>query len=92
MSIEQIVERVAGGELAILLIEEAPMPGASTPRWVVDYAVQVDTVLLNDWWITADQAETWVDSHDLPVSVAVLDQMVAFGNPVYRGVIFVTRS
>ncbi|MDJ0333932.1 peptidase C39 family protein [Salinibacterium sp. G-O1] len=92
LSIEQIVERIAGGELAILLIEEAPMHGASTPHWVVAHAVQGDTVLLNDPWITAEQGETWVDSHDLPVSIAVLDQMVAFGDPAYRGVIFVTRS
>ncbi|QYH35237.1 peptidase C39 family protein [Salinibacterium sp. M195] len=91
LSIEQITERVASGELAILLIEEEPMHDASTPHWVVAHAVDGDTVLLNDPWITAEQGETWVDSHDLPVSIAVLDQMVAFGDPTYRGVIFVAR-
>ncbi|MGV8851744.1 MAG: peptidase C39 family protein [Rhodoglobus sp.] len=91
LSIQQITERVAGGELAILLIEEEPMHDASTPHWVVAHSVKGDTVLLNDPWITAEQGETWVDSHDLPVSIAVLDHMVAFGDPTYRGVIFVAR-
>ncbi|RLQ83816.1 hypothetical protein D9C83_02915 [Salinibacterium amurskyense] len=91
LSIQQITERVAGGELAILLIEEEPMHDASTPHWVVAHSVKGDTVLLNDPWITAEQGETWVDSHDLPVSIAVLDRMVAFGDPTYRGVIFVAR-
>ncbi|WP_010204009.1 peptidase C39 family protein [Salinibacterium sp. PAMC 21357] len=91
LSIKQIVQRVSEGELAILLIEEEPMHDASTPHWVVAHAVQGDTVLLNDPWITAEQGETWVDSHDLPVSIAVLDQMSAFGDPAYRGVIFVAR-
>ncbi|WP_307841774.1 peptidase C39 family protein [Salinibacterium sp. SWN167] len=91
LSIQQISERVAGGELAILLIEEEPMHDASTPHWVVAHSVKGDTILLNDPWITAEQGETWVDSHDLPVSIAVLDQMVAFGDPTYRGVIFVAR-
>lgn len=91
LSIEQITARVAGGELAILLIEEEPMHDASTPHWVVAHSVKDDTVLLNDPWITAEQGETWVDSHDLPVSLAVLDQMIAFGDPAYRGVIFVAR-
>jgi hypothetical protein len=91
LSVEQITSRVADGELAILLIEEEPMHDASTPHWVVAHAVRGDTVLLNDPWITAGQGETWVDSHDLPVSTAILDRMVAFGDPAYRGVIFVAR-
>lgn len=91
LSIEQITERVADGELAILLIEEEPMHDASTPHWVVAHAVKGDTVIINDPWITAKQGETWVDSHDLPVSIEVLDRMVAFGDPAYRGVIFVAR-
>lgn len=91
LSIEQITERVAAGELAVLLIEEEPMHDVSTPHWVVAHSVKGDTVLLNDPWITAQQGETWVDSHDLPVSVAVLDQMIAYGDPAYRGVIFVAR-
>ncbi|EAR25793.1 hypothetical protein A20C1_07933 [marine actinobacterium PHSC20C1] len=91
LSIEQISARVSAGELAVLLIEEEPMHDASTPHWVVAHAVKGDTVLLNDPWITAEQGETWVDSHDLPVSIAVLDHMVAFGDPTYRGVIFMAR-
>lgn len=92
LSIAQLTKRVAGGELAILLIEEAPMHNASTPHWVVAHSVRGDTVLLNDPWITADQGETWVDSHDLPVSFEILDRMMAFGDPAYRGVIFVAHS
>ena len=91
LSVAQITQRVADGELAILLIEEEPMHDASTPHWVVAHAIRGDTVLLNDPWITAEHGETWVDSHDLPVSTAILDRMVAFGDPAYRGVIFVAR-
>ncbi len=84
----EITRRVAGGELALLLIDEEPMHGTSMPHWVLAHAVRGDTVLLHDPWSTAQQGESWVDSHDLPVSLEVLDRLAGFGSPAFRGVLF----
>jgi len=91
VEVAEILTRVSAGDYALLLIDEVIMHAASVPHWVVAHAVQGDTVLLHDPWVTADKGETWVDSHDLPVSAEVLDQLVAYGEPSYRGVIFVSR-
>lgn len=86
----EIVRRVAGGDYALLLINDAPMHDSSTAHWVLAHAAHGDTVLLHEPWVTEERGETWVDSHDLPVSVEVLDQLVSWGDPAYRGVIFIT--
>lgn len=88
----EILRRVADGDYALLLIDDAPMHDSSTPHWVLAHAAQGDTVLLHEPWVTNERGETWVDSHDLPVSVEVLDRLVSWGDPAYRGVIFITRS
>lgn len=91
VAVSEILARVSAGDYALLLIDEVIMHAASVPHWVVAHSVQGDTVLLHDPWVTADKGETWVDSHDLPVSAEVLDKLVAYGEPSYRGVIFVSR-
>lgn len=87
----EIVRRVAGGALALLLIDEQPMHGASVPHWVLAHAARGDTVLLHDPWSTSEQGESWVDSHDLPVSIEILDRLAAFDSPAFRGVLFLQR-
>lgn len=87
----EIVRRVAGGDYALLLIDDAPMHDSSTAHWVLAHAAQGDTVLLHEPWVTDKRGETWVDSHDLPVAIDVLDRLVTWGDPSYRGVIFLTH-
>ena len=87
----EIARRVAGGDYALLLIDDALMHDSSTAHWVLAHAAKDDTVLIHEPWVTEERGETWVDSHDLPVSIDVLDQIVSWGDPAYRGVIFISR-
>jgi hypothetical protein len=90
LDVDAVMARVSAGDLALLLIDEAIMHDSSIPHWVLAHSVRDRTVLLHDPWITAARGETWVDSHDLPVSAEALDTLLAFGEPAYRGVIFIT--
>ncbi|MFB6612067.1 peptidase C39 family protein [Agromyces sp. NPDC056379] len=91
LSIDEIGRRVASGRLALLLIDEQPMHGETGPHWVLAHAFQDGVFLIQDPWISSDDGETWVDTHDLPVAASDLDRMVAWGEAGYRGVVFVTR-
>ncbi|MFE6965710.1 peptidase C39 family protein [Agromyces sp. NPDC057679] len=91
IAIEEIARRVAGGDLALLLIDEAPMHGETGPHWVLAHAAGEGVIVIEDPWISSDEGETWVDSHELPIAHADLDRMVAWGEAGYRGVVFVGR-
>ena len=80
--------RVAGGERALLLIDEAPMHGEVGPHWIVAHAVAGDAVVVEDPWINVEAGETWVDTHQLPIHRGDLDQLVRWSAEGYRGVIF----
>ncbi|GAA1517748.1 hypothetical protein BJ978_001700 [Agromyces terreus] len=93
IAIDEVVRRIAGGESALLLIDEAPMHGETGPHWVLAHAVVPGeaVVLIQDPWITSERGETWVDTHDLPVAASDLDRMIAWGPSATRGVVFVGR-
>ncbi|MFK4728786.1 peptidase C39 family protein [Agromyces mediolanus] len=90
--VAEIARRVAGGELALLLIDEAPMHGETGPHWVLAHAADEEVVVIEDPWISSDLGESWVDTHELPIAHADLDRMVAWGEAGYRGVVFVDRG
>ena len=90
--VDEIAARVGGGELALLLIDLEPMFGFAVPHWVLAHAAADGVVVIDDPWISATWGETWVDAHELPVSTADLDRMLAWGDEGYRGVVFVTRA
>lgn len=92
IGIDEIVRRVSAGEVALLLIDEAPMHGETGPHWVLAHAARDGIVLIQDPWITSDQGETWVDTHDLPVAASDLDRMIAWGSEATRGVVFIGRA
>lgn len=91
VSMAEISQRVAAGEFALLLIDEAPMHGETGPHWVVAHAAVDDVVLLQDPWISVGDGETWVDTHDMPVRWAELDRLVRWSENAYRGVVFTGR-
>lgn len=88
VAVAEIVRRVAAGELALLLIDEAPMHAETAPHWILAHAVVDDVVIVQDPWIDSAHGETWVDAHELAVPAAELDRMVAWGDEGYRGVVF----
>lgn len=92
VEIARIARRIADGELALLLIDEAPMHGETGPHWVLAHAADDEIVVIEDPWISSDAGETWVDTHELPIAHADLDRMVAWGEAGYRGVVFVGRA
>ncbi len=89
VGVEEIASRVAGGEVALLLIDEHPMHGTHGPHWIVAHAADSDVVVVDDPWTESQHGETWVDTHDLPIAIADIDRLVRWGDDSYRGVIFV---
>lgn len=92
ITVAEIARRVANGELALLLIDEAPMHGSVEPHWVLAHAADADYLVIEDPWINSDAGETWVDTHDLPISHVDLDGMLAWDEAGYRGVVFLGRA
>jgi len=92
VSVDEIAARVSAGELALLLIDLEPMFGYAVPHWVLAHAAADGVVVIDDPWISATRGETWVDAHELPVTTADLDRMLAWGDEGYRGVVFVRRT
>lgn len=92
VTVDEISARLRAGELALLLIDLEPMLGFAVPHWVLAHAAADGVVIIDDPWISASWGETWVDAHELPVSFADLDGMLAWGDDGYRGVVFVTRE
>ena len=92
LSMSRIVDRIAAGEIALLLIDEAPMHGDPGPHWITAHAARGDLVLVQDPWVGVNEGETWVDTHDLPIRASSLDEMVAWGENRLRGVVFVASA
>jgi hypothetical protein len=88
VSVETIHTRLQAGELALLLIDLQPMFGFAVPHWVLAHAAGDGVVLMTDPWISVTWGESWVDAHEVPVAIADLDRMLAWGADGYRGVVF----
>lgn len=92
VGVGEIARRVADGELALLLIDEAPMHGEHGPHWVLAHASDGrDVVVIEDPWVNRASGETWVDVHELPVRLSDLDRLVRWSDTGYRGVVFLRR-
>lgn len=90
VDVAEIARRVAGGELALLLIDEEPMHAVHGPHWVLAHASDGhDVVVIEDPWVNRESGETWVDVHELPIRLADLDRLVRWSDEDYRGVVFV---
>ncbi len=93
VAISEIEHRVMGGSLALLLIDEGPMhDGQAVPHWVLAHHAADGVIVIQDPWITAEEGESWVDTHLLPIGSEIVDRMTAWGDAGYRGVIFLERS
>lgn len=86
----EVAARVAAGDQALLLIDEAPMHADPGPHWIVAHAAAGPYVVVEDPWVNRATGETWVDTHELPIHVDDLERLVAWGPEGYRGVIFLS--
>lgn len=74
----------------LLLISLKSMLGFDVPHWVLCHGATSDgAFVLEDPWVAADQGETWVDSHMLPVTEEVLGRISVMGETRYRGAVLI---
>jgi hypothetical protein len=91
LSIEVLASRIQAGDLALVLIDTQLMYGFAVPHWVLAHSVEQGLVIIDDPTISSTWGETWVDAHEIPISLETLDRMVAWGGDGYRGVVFIRR-
>lgn len=85
-----VAEAVAGGAVALLLIDLEPLIDDPTPHWVIASAVRDGVVLIDDPWVETTIGESWVMTHEIPMTTDALDGVVRWGSG-YRGVILLHR-
>lgn len=89
-AIEEIAEAVAGGAIAILLIDQMETHGHHAPHWVVAHHLDDGVFFVNDPWIERDAFETDADARDLPIDRETLDRMAWYGEPRYRSALILS--
>jgi hypothetical protein len=89
LSIDELATRIQAGDLALLLIDTQLMYGYAVPYWVLAHSVERGLVIIDDPTDSHTWGETWVDAHEIPMSLESLDRMVAWGDDGYRGVTFI---
>lgn len=91
--LSEVVEHVASGGLAVVLIDEYPMHAEHCPHWIVVHHVAgadadgAAVVVVNDPWTDDHLGETWLDAADLPLPVTTLQRLAAWGDPSYSAVL-----
>lgn len=91
LSMAELEARLNSGWVALLLIDEAPMHGVTGAHWVTAHAARDGVFLIEDPWVEDNAGESWVDTHDLPVTAEALDRIVRWGEDGYRGVVLLRR-
>ncbi len=92
IEVTEIAARIAGDDIALLLITQAPMHGHAEPHWITAHASDGrSVVLVQDPWLDRPGGETWVDAHDLPIRLDDLDRLCRWGPQQHRGVVFLAR-
>ena len=77
-----VVKRLDGGRVALVLIDEHVMHGEICPHWVTVTGMLADgTLLVDDPWIDEPYGETLVDAYQLPIRQADFDLMIHYDEP-----------
>ncbi|KFJ05810.1 peptidase_C39-like family protein [Bifidobacterium thermophilum] len=77
-----VVKRLDGGHVALVLIDEHVMHGEICPHWVTVTGMLADgTLLVDDPWIDEPYGETLVDAYQLPIRQADFDLMIHYDEP-----------
>ncbi|UYN84097.1 MAG: peptidase C39 family protein [Microcella sp.] len=85
-SMADIGAAVEAGAIALLLIDLEPLIDDPTPHWVVAASAREGVLLIDDPWVETSIGETWVMTHELPITADELEGIVRWGSG-YRGVI-----
>ncbi|MBB6466485.1 hypothetical protein HNQ96_002350 [Aminobacter lissarensis] len=88
-TIAELRSAVAGGSIAVVLIDQRETHGRTAPHWVVAHAVSEEHFLVNDPWFEVDALENAADVVDLPIRDAMLDRMAWYGEPAYRAALII---
>ncbi|BAJ27405.1 MULTISPECIES: peptidase C39 family protein [Kitasatospora] len=87
-SLDTLRTALAGGAVALVLIEQFGMHDESCPHWITVHGTAgPDVFLAHDPWTDANFGESWLDAVDLPLPAATLDRLAWYGTPSYRGLV-----
>lgn len=75
---------LAGGGVAIVLIDQIVFQGHPMPHWILVHGTDDDTYWIDDPWVDVEAGETDTDKFDVPVPAADLDRMAWWGASPYR--------
>jgi len=89
-SMADIGAAVEAGAIALLLIDLEPLIDDPTPHWVIAASAREGVLLIDDPWVETTIGETWVMTHELPITTDELEGIVRWGSG-YRGVILLHR-
>jgi hypothetical protein len=73
--------------IALVVVDEMGMHGESTCHWILVHALHDGVFVVHDPWTEVVNGESWVDSHNLPVSPDSLDSWARCGSPEFRAMI-----
>lgn len=91
VDVAELLDVVAGGRVALVLIDQSPMHADADPHWVLAYGRIGDVLLVDDPWTDEHLGETWVDGAALAVPLPLLDALAGYGSPRYRAIVVLGR-
>ena len=87
-TLEELRHRVAGGELAVVLVSGYMMMGKKVPHWVLVHGDDGRHILVHDPWVEDETGETVADAQNIPVPHAVFDRIARYGRTGLRAAVF----
>jgi hypothetical protein len=91
LDVAELLDVVAAGRVALVLIDQSPMHADADPHWVLAYGRIGDVLLVDDPWTDEHLGETWVDGAALAVPLPLMDALAGYGSPRYRAVVVLGR-
>lgn len=86
-SLDEVATEIEAGASVLLLIDEIYFHDETGSHWILAHGHREGTFLVNDPWIDAQNGDSWVDAHDLPVRATELEKIAWWGDPAFRGLV-----
>lgn len=90
-TLEDLDAALDSGAVVAVLIEELGMHAESCPHWIAVHSREGDVYYAQDPWTDADESESWLDGHALPLPRTSLDRMAWYGKPAVRAMVTLRR-